>query len=60
MESLLGLLIAIVVLCLVCYVIFWALGQIPLPQPIRTVVVVLIALVLLVYIVNRFGLLAGL
>lgn len=60
MESLLGLLIAIVVLCLICYVIFWALGQIPLPQPIRVVVVVVVALIILVYIVNRFGLLTGL
>lgn len=59
MDGLLSLLVAIVVLCLICYVIFWALGQIPLPHPIRTVVVVLIALVLLVWIVNRFGLLAG-
>lgn len=60
MSGLLSLLVAIVVLCLICYVIFWALGRIPLPDPIRTIVVVLIALILLVYIVNRFGLLAGL
>lgn len=60
MSELLSLLVAIVVICLICYVIFWALGEIPLPQPIRSIVVVLVALVLLIYIVNRFGLLAGL
>jgi hypothetical protein len=60
MEGLLGLLVWIVVVALVCYVIFWALGQMTLPQPIRTVIVVLVALILLVFIVNRFGLLTGL
>lgn len=60
MSGLLGLLVAIIVLALICYVIFWILGQIPLPQPMRAVIVVLVALILLVYIVNRFGLLAGL
>jgi hypothetical protein len=60
MEGLLGLLIAIVVVCLIAYVIFWALGQIPLPDPIRTIIIVLVALILLVFIVQRFGLLSGL
>jgi hypothetical protein len=60
MEGLLGLLIAIVVVCLIAYVIFWALGQIPLPDPIRTIIIVLVALILLIFIVQRFGLLSGL
>jgi hypothetical protein len=60
MTGLLGLLVAIVVVCLIAYVIFWALGQIPLPDPIRTIIIVLVALILLVFIVQRFGLLAGL
>jgi len=60
MSGLLSLLIAVIVIALVCYIIFWALGQIPLPPPIRTVIVVLVALVLIIFIVNRFGLLAGL
>lgn len=59
MSGLLGLLVAIVVVCLIAYVIFWALGQIPLPDPIRTIIIVLVALILLVFIVQRFGLLAG-
>ncbi len=60
MEGLLGLLIAIIVICLIAYIVFWALGQIPLPDPIRTIIIVLVALILLVFIVQRFGLLAGL
>ena len=59
MAGLAGLLIAIVILCLVAYLIFWALAQIPLPDPIRTILTVLIALILLVFIIQRFGLLAG-
>jgi hypothetical protein len=31
-----------------------------LPQPIRTIIVVLVALILIVFIVQRFNLLAGL
>jgi hypothetical protein len=60
MSGLLGILIAIIVLCLIAYLIFWALAQIPLPEPVRVIVTVLIVLVFLVFIVQRFGLLAGL
>lgn len=59
MAGLMGLLITVVILCLVAYLIFWALAQIPLPEPIRVIVTVLITLVLLVWIVQRFALLAG-
>jgi hypothetical protein len=60
MSGLLGFLVAIIILALILYICFWALGQIPLPQPIRTVIVVVVALVLVVYLATRFGLLAGL
>jgi len=53
----LELLIWVIVLCLVVYLLFWILGQIPMPQPVRTVIIVLVALLLLVYLVQRFGLL---
>lgn len=54
----LSFLIWIIVVALVVYLLFWVLGQITMPQPIRTVIVVVVALVLLVYLVQRFGLLA--
>ncbi len=60
MSALLSLLITIIVVALICYIIFWALGQMTLPQPIRTIIVVLVALILIVFIVQRFNLLAGL
>ncbi len=59
MSALLSLLITIIVVALICYIIFWALGQMTLPQPIRTIIVVLVALILIVFIVQRFNLLAG-
>jgi hypothetical protein len=60
MSGLLGLLITIILVCLVAYIIFWALAQIPLPEPVRVVVTVLVALILIIFIVQRFGLLTGL
>ena len=59
MGGLLGLLIWIIIIALVCYVVFWALAKIPLPEPVRVVITVLVALILLVAIVQRFGLLTG-
>lgn len=50
-------LIWIIVFALIIYVAFWALNQIQLPQPIRTVIVVVVALVLIVYLAQRFGVL---
>lgn len=48
----------IIVLALVCYILFWVLGQIPMPKPIRTVIVVVVALVILVYLLRQSGLMA--
>lgn len=53
-------LIWIIVLALVCYLLFWILSQVAMPQPIRTVIVVVVALVILVYLLQRSGLLAAL
>jgi hypothetical protein len=54
----LSFLIWVVVLALVCYLLFWILGQIPMPAPVRTVIVVVVALVVLVYLLQRTGLMA--
>jgi len=53
-------LIWVIVLALVVYLLFWVLSQIAMPQPVRTVIVVVVALVILVYLLQRTGLLAGL
>ena len=59
MEGLLGLLITIIIIAIVVYLLMWVLNQLALPQPIRVVIIALVAILLLVFIVQRFGLLAG-
>ncbi len=58
MTGLLSLLVAAIVLCLVLYLLFFVLQQIALPQPVRTVIVVLVALIILLWMVDRYGLLS--
>jgi hypothetical protein len=50
-------LVTLIVLCLVLYLLFYILGQIALPQPVRTVITVLAALIVLLWMVQRYGLL---
>lgn len=59
MTGLLGILIAIIVVALICYIVMWALDRIPLQEPFRTVIIVLVALVLIIFIIKQFGLLAS-
>ena len=59
MDGLLSLVIAVIVVALIAYICFWLLARIPLPEPVRVVLTVLVALVLLVAFVQRFGLLSG-
>ena len=42
-----SLLITLLILCLIAYVAWWALSQIPLPQPIRVVVIVIFAIIVI-------------
>ena len=60
MGGLVVILVWIVLLCLIAYLIFWALAKIPLPEPVRVIVTVLVVLVILLFIVQRFSLLSGL
>jgi hypothetical protein len=60
MAGLAGLLIAIIILCLIAYLLFYVLNRLALPEPVRTVAIVLVALILLIFIVQKFGLLAAL
>lgn len=50
-----SLLVTILVLCLVVYVIVWLIGQMGLPDPIRTVVFGVLAIVVLLLLVNLLG-----
>ncbi len=42
---------------LVVYAAQWFIGQLALPQPVRTVLLVIVALVALVWLLGRFGVL---
>lgn len=44
----LNLLIALLVICLIAYLVWWAISQIPLPEPIRVVVIVIFAIIMIV------------
>jgi hypothetical protein len=60
MDGILGLLIAIIVIAIVVYLLLWVLNQMTLPQPIRVVIIAVVALLLLVFFLNRFGILTSL
>lgn len=51
----LSLLIWLIVVALVCYIVFWMLSQLDLPQPIRAVIVVVVALILIVFLLRQLG-----
>jgi len=56
--SLIGLLIAFIVLAIVC----WIISLIPLPapmQPFRSVMYIIVALIAIVYLLNDFGVFGG-
>ena len=49
-----GLLITVVVFALVCYVLFWVMGYLGVPEPIRKVAVVVIVLIAVIWILTNF------
>ena len=52
--SLVSLLITLVVFGLVCYLAFWVMGYLNVPEPIRKVVTVIIVLLVVIWILNYF------
>jgi heme A synthase len=44
MESMLSLLVAVIILGVVFYLLYWLVGQIPLPPPFKVVATVLLGL----------------
>ena len=54
-SGLISILIWLLILCVVIYLFFWVLGKIPLPEPIRTIITVVVALALLLFLVQRLG-----
>ena len=54
-TSLISVLIWLLVLAVVVYVIWLILNMLPLPEPIRTIILCVLGLVLLLVIVQRLG-----
>ena len=52
--SIIGLLITVAVFALVCYVIFWLIGYLGVPEPVRKVIVVVIVLIAVIWILPNF------
>lgn len=50
-----SLLISLLVLAIVCYAIYVVLGLIPLPEPIKTLVWLIVAVILLVVLLRQLG-----
>jgi hypothetical protein len=54
-TSLIALLIWLIVLAVVVWLLFLIIGMLPIPEPIKTIITVVIALILLLVIVQRLG-----
>lgn len=55
--SLVGLLVTLIIAGLIFYLLYWLLGQIPLPPPFKTVALVILGLVAVLYLIDLlFGL----
>jgi hypothetical protein len=53
--DLIGLLVTLVILCVVIYAVHIVVGMIALPQPIKTLIYLLIAVIVLLWMLDRFG-----
>jgi hypothetical protein len=53
--DLVHLLIYLIIICLIFGVAWWAITQIPLPPPVRTVIVVIFALILILVLLSLIG-----
>lgn len=49
-----SLLITLVVFALVCYLIFWVMGYLAVPDPIRKVVTVIVVLIAVIWLLTNF------
>lgn len=57
--SLIGLLVAVIVLGLVFYLAWLLINMLPLPQPFKTVALVILILIAIIVLLDYSGLLAG-
>ncbi len=55
-----SLLVTVLIAALIFYLVIWALGQLGLPAPVRQVVIVIMAIIFIVWLAQRLGLMTGL
>ena len=53
---LLGILIWLLIFAVIVWVVFLILGMLPLPEPVKTIITVVVGLILLIVLVSRLGL----
>jgi hypothetical protein len=54
------LLIGLLILCIVVWLVFFILGQMPIDPNLKTIITVIVAVICLLVILNRVGLIGGL
>lgn len=54
-NGLVGFLIALIIICIVLYAISLVLGMIQLPPPVKTLVWLVIAVIVLIFLLNSLG-----
>lgn len=59
MNTLLSLLVTLVIVGLICYLLWWFIGYIGLPEPFNKVARVIVALVALIFLINMLMGLSG-
>jgi hypothetical protein len=52
MSGLLSLLISLVIVGLICYVLWWAIGKIGLPEPFNKIAIAVIVLIAVAYLLS--------
>lgn len=49
-----SLLLYVLVFGLICYLIFWVMGYLGVPEPVRKVVTVIVVMIAVIYLLNYF------
>jgi hypothetical protein len=60
MADPISFLIFVIVVCVLLYLLFYVLNLMPIPSQIRTVIIVIVALLCIVWLLQRSGVLTGL
>ncbi len=58
-NGLVQLLVYLLVGGLIIYVVFWIVGMLTLPQPIKNVITIIVALIVLLWLLSTLGVLPG-